>query len=242
MISGVDDRRPSSSDGASPVVVGSASRDVAAADPRGWRLGGAVTYAGLALARLGLGTADPDGNRSRGGHGRGVGAASAGRGGPPPRAAGPRTRLRQPRDPGPAGAALPRARRSDPGGGAPGRMAGAVDWLLVPVAGELEDAWADVPDASARVALGWQGLLRDLPRGGPVARLPPRGTPLLGPGRPRRREPAGPRSGDSDRGPRRVPAARGDPCRHRRRRRWRSQAIRGWPGSRRRSLRGDRGR
>ncbi len=40
----------------SPVilVVGAASRDVVDDDPRGWRLGGAVTYASLALARLGL--------------------------------------------------------------------------------------------------------------------------------------------------------------------------------------------
>ena len=39
------------------VVVGSASRDVAADDPRGWRLGGGVTYGALTTARLGLRTA-----------------------------------------------------------------------------------------------------------------------------------------------------------------------------------------
>lgn len=40
----------------SPVVlvVGAASRDVVDDDPRGWRLGGAVTFTSLALARLGL--------------------------------------------------------------------------------------------------------------------------------------------------------------------------------------------
>jgi len=37
-----------------------------------------------------------------------------------------------------------------------------------------------VPGASARVAVGWQGLLRDLPRGGPVERRPPGASPLLG--------------------------------------------------------------
>ena len=37
--------------------VGSASRDVTADDPRGWRLGGGVTYAALTTARLGLRTA-----------------------------------------------------------------------------------------------------------------------------------------------------------------------------------------
>src|SRR5215208_882040 len=36
------------------LVAGSASRDVTPRDTRGWRLGGAVTYASLALARLGL--------------------------------------------------------------------------------------------------------------------------------------------------------------------------------------------
>ena len=36
------------------VVVGAASRDVTADDPRGWRLGGPATYCSLAAARLGL--------------------------------------------------------------------------------------------------------------------------------------------------------------------------------------------
>ena len=36
------------------VVVGAASRDRVEDDPRGWRLGGAVSYAALAIARLGL--------------------------------------------------------------------------------------------------------------------------------------------------------------------------------------------
>ena len=36
------------------LVVGSAARDVVHDDPRGWRLGGGVTYGGLTLARLGL--------------------------------------------------------------------------------------------------------------------------------------------------------------------------------------------
>ncbi len=39
------------------VHVGSACRDVRADDPRGWRLGGGVTYAALTTARLGLRTA-----------------------------------------------------------------------------------------------------------------------------------------------------------------------------------------
>ena len=39
------------------VHVGSASRDLTSDDPRGWRLGGGVTYAALTTARLGLRTA-----------------------------------------------------------------------------------------------------------------------------------------------------------------------------------------
>ncbi len=38
------------------VVVGSAARDIDETDPRGWRLGGGVTYCALACARLGLRT------------------------------------------------------------------------------------------------------------------------------------------------------------------------------------------
>ena len=36
------------------VVVGAATRDVDAADPRGWKLGGGVTYSAIAAARLGV--------------------------------------------------------------------------------------------------------------------------------------------------------------------------------------------
>ena len=40
-------------DGLDLVVVGAASRDITPDDPRGWRLGGAASYASLAAARLG---------------------------------------------------------------------------------------------------------------------------------------------------------------------------------------------
>jgi len=179
VISGIDDDRLSSSDGAGPVVVGSASRDVAGADPRGWRLGGAVTYAGLALARLGLGPRILVGTdreaagaeelellRDAGADLRLV-----------PLTRGPvfdnrevgglrEQHCLEPGDPLPM-AALPVAWRS------------AGDWLLVPVAGELEGAWADVPGPAVRVAVGWQGLLRDLARGGRVERRPTGASPLL---------------------------------------------------------------
>ena len=38
------------------IVVGAASRDIADDDPRGWRLGGGVSYSALTTARLGLPT------------------------------------------------------------------------------------------------------------------------------------------------------------------------------------------
>jgi len=39
------------------VVVGAAARDLTESDPRGWRLGGGVSYGALTTARLGLRTA-----------------------------------------------------------------------------------------------------------------------------------------------------------------------------------------
>ena len=47
------------------VHVGSACRDLATDDPRGWRLGGGVTYAALTTARLGLRTAAVDRRSTR---------------------------------------------------------------------------------------------------------------------------------------------------------------------------------
>ena len=52
-------------------------------------------------------------------------------------------------------------------------------WLLGPVADELSDAWASVPPADAMVAFGWQGILRELPRGGLVMKRPPGPSALL---------------------------------------------------------------
>ena len=49
------------------------------------------------------------------------------------------------------------------------RSASSVVWLFAPVANELPEAWADVPADDAFVAVGWQGLLRELTPGQPVA-------------------------------------------------------------------------
>jgi hypothetical protein len=163
----------------SPVVVGSASRDLTADDARGWRLGGAVTYAGLVLARLGFRPRVLLGIDAVGASARELDLL---------REAGAELAI-VPLD------ASPVFENIEAGGGrtqrcvepgspirtealpAPWRSAG--QWLLGPVADELPGAWAHVPAAGAHVALGWQGLLRELPRGGTVRRRPPGPSPIL---------------------------------------------------------------
>jgi sugar/nucleoside kinase (ribokinase family) len=161
------------------VVVGAAARDVAADDPRGWRLGGGVTYGGLTLARLGLSA------------GVVVGLDPAATAAPELdllEAAGAEV-VRVPLEHGPVfdnqerpsgrvqtclsvsdhvvPASLPPAWRDAPA------------WLLAPVAAELPDSWADVPRPGACVALGWQGLLRHLAVGERVRPLHPAPSALL---------------------------------------------------------------
>ena len=161
------------------VVVGAASRDIDATDPRGWRLGGAVSYATLAAARLGI--------RTRALIGADADAATA-------------HELDLLRD---AGAQVDIVRlergpifdnrhvghrrvqhcvqQSDP----ISTQALPADWqhssafLLGPVADELPAAWADAVPAATFVALAWQGLLRDLVPGQPVRARPLRATPLV---------------------------------------------------------------
>lgn len=155
------------------VHVGTASRDVTEDDPRGWRLGGGVTYCALTTARLGLRTAavvgvDPE--------------ASAAPELDLLRAAGVEIRL-VPLEHGPvfrnletpsgriqtcldAGVALPVPAM-------PEAWAAAPAWVLAPVAGEVGDAWLAAVPAGAFVAIGWQGLLRVLAPGERVARRPP---------------------------------------------------------------------
>jgi len=161
------------------VVVGSASRDMDRAAPRGWRLGGGATYGALALARLGVRVGvllgvDPE---AAGAH-----EISA------LRAAGAEVRLVR-LDEGPVFELLDR-----PGGrvvrciarGLPippaelsATWADAPAWLFAPVAGEVRDEWAPVPQEAACVALAWQGLLRELVPGEPTVRIAPVPGPLV---------------------------------------------------------------
>jgi sugar/nucleoside kinase (ribokinase family) len=161
------------------VIVGAASRDVVPDDPRGWRLGGGAPYSALAIARLGL--------RGAALLGLDVEAAAA-------------TELGLLRQAGaeiqpidlesgpvfenietPDGRIQFCRRRSDavPPGALPPGWRAAPAWILAPVADEIEDPWAAVPPTDAIVALGWQGLLRDLVPGERVRRRPPRPSALL---------------------------------------------------------------
>ena len=161
------------------VVVGSASRDVDAADPRGWRLGGGVVYGAVTLARLGLA----------------VGAV-IGVDGPASRAweldvlheAGAEVSLvRLASGPVFTNQEVGNTRRQlchvpgqpfDPTG-LPGTWRRPAAWLFASVAGELASGWASVARPEALVVLGWQGLLRRLAPGRPVRRRAAAPHPLL---------------------------------------------------------------
>ena len=161
------------------VVVGSASRDLVADDRRGWRLGGGVSYAALASARLGVRTAaviglDP---QARDAHElelltrAGVALLRV------PLAHGPVFRNVE---------ANGRRRQDclDPGSplapvALPPGWADAAAWILAPVAAELPDAWLEVIGVDAFMALGWQGLLRTLRAGGSVTRRRPQSGRLV---------------------------------------------------------------
>jgi sugar/nucleoside kinase (ribokinase family) len=170
---------PSGSGPPGVVVVGAASRDRVADDSRGWRLGGAVSYGALAIARLGLRVAALVGTDAEAADAEELDTL---------REAGVDVRV----------VALPSGPVFDnieePGGrrqvaheaasplpveALPPKWRSAQAWLLGPVAGELPEAWADIPPEDALVAVGWQGLLRDVRSGEPVRHLAPGPSPLL---------------------------------------------------------------
>ena len=161
------------------VVVGAAARDLADDDPRGWRLGGGVSYSALTTARLGLPT------------GALIGVDSLAARAPELdllRQAGVDVRL-VPLDHGPVFVNIERPEgrhqlcedRSDPVpvGAVPADWRDAPGWILAPVAAELPPAWAGLPHADAFVAVGWQGLLRELVPGEATHHLAPRPDPIV---------------------------------------------------------------
>jgi sugar/nucleoside kinase (ribokinase family) len=160
------------------LVAGAASRDVVTDDPRGWRLGGAAAYGALVLARLGIRVRAAIG--VDGAAGRALELDHL-------RAAGVELHLVQ------LGSG-PVFENLESRGGRRQRCLATSDtvrlnrlpshWvddldavLLGPVAGELDDAWSSL--RAPLVALGWQGLLRELRAGADVVRLPPRPGALL---------------------------------------------------------------
>ena len=161
------------------VVVGSASRDLTPDDRRGWRLGGGVTYGSLALARLGIRTAALIGLDHEAMEAdelellRSAGVDVV----PVPLVRGP-VFVNEER---PEGRVQTAVQVSDPVSAAalPIAWRAAAGWLLAPVADEVPEDWARIPPLGATVALGWQGLLRDLRAGEPVHRRPPWASELL---------------------------------------------------------------
>jgi sugar/nucleoside kinase (ribokinase family) len=181
-VSGVYDGLPADSAGRPDlIVVGAASRDVTTDDPRGWRLGGAVSYCSLAAARLGIHVGCVIGVDGPASEAKELGWLEA---------AGVlvhRVRLQQ----GPVfenierdGHRLQRwLSRSDvvPAAAVPREWLGARGWLFGPVAGELGDEWAAFAAARdhACVAVGWQGMLREFADDGLVRRIDPVESALL---------------------------------------------------------------
>jgi sugar/nucleoside kinase (ribokinase family) len=159
--------------------VGSASRDLTSDDPRGWRLGGGVTYAALTTARLGLRTAALIGVDEAGASAVELDML---------RAAGVELVL-EPLVESPVfdnretsngriqfcPVVGERLRVRD----VPASWREARAWSIVPVAGEVDDSWAAVVPPDAYLAIGWQGFLRDLTPGQQVTRRPPGPSALL---------------------------------------------------------------
>ena len=155
------------------VHVGSACRDVAPEDPRGWRLGGGVTYAALTTARLGLKTSAVVGVDT---------LASTARELDDLRDAGVDIlRVDLPEGPMYHNIETPQGRvqicvqRGVPVRpvALPASWLASPAWSLVPVAAEVDDEWASAIPASAMVGVAWQGMLRKLVAGERVERLAP---------------------------------------------------------------------
>jgi sugar/nucleoside kinase (ribokinase family) len=164
------------------LVIGAASRDVTPEDPRGWRLGGAVTYASSTLARLGVEVRSLVGVDSVASTADELSMLEA------DGAIVTRVAL----DTGPVfeNIETPNGRRQRCLSAAtaialtdlPRAWTTGFDALVIaPVAGELDDSWAALADGAPAplVALGWQGLLRDIAAGRDVERRAPVGGPLL---------------------------------------------------------------
>jgi sugar/nucleoside kinase (ribokinase family) len=161
------------------VVVGSATRDLSEHDPRGWMLGGGVTFGALALARLGLRTGVVLGLDAEAATARELDLI---------RDAGAEI-VEVPLANGPvftnvetlAGRIQTCGSLSDavPVEALPAGWEAAPAWVFAPIASELPDDWIDVPAAEACVAFAWQGILRNLAPGERVTPKQPGPSPFL---------------------------------------------------------------
>lgn len=160
------------------LVVGAAARDLNPADPRGWRIGGTVSYAALTAARLGVAVRALIGADDEAASAHELDTL---------RDAGVELML-VPLDRGPIfeNQHVEGVRRqlvhqlsaSLDVGALPEAWQTPDAVLLGPVAGELGEEWADfAPDAL--IGLAWQGLLRDLVAGQRVGHLPLSTRPLV---------------------------------------------------------------
>ena len=161
------------------VVVGSATRDLSDEDPRGWMLGGGVTFGALALARLGLRTGVVLGLDEEAATARELDLI---------RDAGADI-VEVPLAHGPvftnvetlAGRIQTCGSLSDPVPveALPAGWESAPAFVFAPIASEIPDDWVDVPSASACVAFAWQGILRNLAAGERVTPKAPGPSPFL---------------------------------------------------------------
>lgn len=158
------------------LVIGAASRDLVVDDPRGWRLGGAVCFASLALARFGFEAWAVVGadREAAGAHeldllrSAGVQLATA------DLASGPVFDN--------IGHVLHSTADRVPLTALPRRWTSGFDGVLfAPVAAELGVDWAALAtgDGGPVVGLGWQGLLRHLVAGDLVRPVAPASTALV---------------------------------------------------------------
>jgi sugar/nucleoside kinase (ribokinase family) len=161
------------------VVVGAATRDLNAADARGWLLGGGVTFGALALARLGLRTGVVLGLDAEASTARELDLI---------RDAGAdiiEVRLER----GPiftnvetlSGRIQTCGSTSDPVpvSALPESWRSAAAWVFAPIASEIPDEWVDAPSSDSCVAFAWQGILRQLAAGERVLPRTPGPSPFL---------------------------------------------------------------
>jgi sugar/nucleoside kinase (ribokinase family) len=161
------------------LVVGAATRDIDADDPRGWRLGGGVSYAAIAASRLGVRTRALIGVDAAAAQAHELDALSDAGVAVTlvPLASGPVFDNRETS----AGREQHIVRASDslPTSALPDNWRAPTAVVLAPVAAELDEEWASAFPPETLVALGWQGLLRRLTPGRQVERLQPARTAIV---------------------------------------------------------------